>query len=111
MQTEKNESDITEQEIRYQAHYRAHGCISVILRWAADGFREPKELIIKILSEPDRSTESFIYIFFRRDIKRSRIPTERDNHFSETPLFEASAQAAEGRLFFMTLVIYGDIAI
>ena len=60
MQAEKKETDLTDQVICYQAHYRVHGCLSVIFKWVADGFKETKELIIKVLSELDRNTESFI---------------------------------------------------
>lgn len=60
MQSEKKETDITDQVVCYQAHYRAHGFLSVIFKWVADGFKEPKELIIRVLSELDRNTESFI---------------------------------------------------
>ncbi|MBQ3887973.1 MAG: TetR/AcrR family transcriptional regulator [Clostridia bacterium] len=60
MQSEKQSADINDHVVSYQAHYRSHGCMAVIFKWVADNFSEPKDFIIKVLSELDRNTEKFI---------------------------------------------------
>ena len=60
MQSEKQSADINDHVVSYQAYYRSHGCMSVIFKWVADNFSEPKDFIIKVLSELDRNTEKFI---------------------------------------------------
>ena len=60
MQSEKQKADINDNVVSYQAHYRSHGCMAVIFKWVADNFSQPKDFIIKVLSELDMNTEKFI---------------------------------------------------
>ena len=47
-------------KLSYQTSYRAQGCIAVLSRWIFEGNDQPKEFIIKVLSELDANTEKIM---------------------------------------------------
>ena len=60
IEAEKQNTDPNGDRLRFQTCYRAQGCIAVMSRWVQDGFAEPKELIVKLISELDTNTRKLI---------------------------------------------------
>ncbi len=58
--TEQTRLDLNDEKIVFQSCYRTQGCIAVIEKWVLNDLSEPKEFIIKTLSELDRNTEKLI---------------------------------------------------
>jgi hypothetical protein len=58
---EKKNTDISDNRIEYLSCYRTQGCIAIIEKWVAGGLSEPKEFIIKTVSELDDNTEKLIF--------------------------------------------------
>lgn len=52
--------DLNDSKFRYQTRYRSHGCIAVIAQWVSEDFSQPKEFIIKIISELDTNTRRIL---------------------------------------------------
>ncbi len=52
--------DLNDSKLRYQTRYRSHGCIAVIAQWVAEDFSEPKDFIIKTVSELDTNTRQIL---------------------------------------------------
>jgi AcrR family transcriptional regulator len=59
-EAEKNDTPVNDITLRYQTNYRSRGCVSVISLWVRGGFAEPKDFIVKTISELDSNTEKFI---------------------------------------------------
>lgn len=51
--------EMDNQELVYICCYRSQGCIAVIRNWIMDGFVEPREYIVKSLSQLDENTERY----------------------------------------------------
>ena len=58
--SEQQNRSLTDDKIAYYSCYRAQGCIAIIEKWVIADLAEPKELIIKIISELDNNTEKLI---------------------------------------------------
>ena len=62
IESEKLGINLTDSKLMYQTRYRSQGCIAVIMQWVTDGFTEPKEFIVKTLSELDNNTEKIFNV-------------------------------------------------
>ena len=60
VEAEKKDTAISDINLRYQTNYRSRGCVAIIALWVRGEFAEPKDFIIKTLSELDANTEKFI---------------------------------------------------
>ncbi len=60
LQSEKQHTELTDSRMDYQNCYRSQGCMAVIGKWVVGDFKEPKEFVIRILSELDGNTEKYI---------------------------------------------------
>lgn len=58
--SEQTERELSDDKIEYMSCYRTHGCISVVEKWILNDLKDPKELIIKVISELDQNTEDLI---------------------------------------------------
>ena len=59
-EAEKKDTPVNDITLRYQTNYRSRGRVSVIAPWVRGGFAEPKDFIVKTISELDSNTEKFI---------------------------------------------------
>ena len=59
-EAEKKDTPVNDITLRYQTNYRSRGCVSVIALWVRGGFVEPKDFIVKTISDLDSNTEKFI---------------------------------------------------
>jgi len=59
-EAEKKDTPVNDITLRYQTNYRSRGCVSVISLWVRGGFAEPKDFIVKTISDLDSNTEKFI---------------------------------------------------
>ena len=59
-EAEKCSADPDAPEFCYRTYYRSQGCAAVIGKWVQGGFAEPKDFIVKTLSELDLNTEKLI---------------------------------------------------
>ena len=57
MQTEKHEVKLSDIKYKYVSHYHAFGLISIIEKWVKDGFEQPADFIVNIISEIDKHIE------------------------------------------------------
>jgi AcrR family transcriptional regulator len=57
IESEKKGADIKDIKLSYQTSYRSQGCIAILTRWVAEGADQPKDFIVKVLSELDSSVE------------------------------------------------------
>ena len=55
IEAEKKGTDIKNIKLSYQTSYRAQGCIAILSRWVEEGKDEPKDFIVKVMSELDSS--------------------------------------------------------
>ncbi len=60
LEAEKQNSNLKDIILCYRTSYRSQGCIAVLAKWVTGGFAEPKEQIVRIISELDRNTEKLI---------------------------------------------------
>ena len=60
MTSEEIDTDIRDDRLTFMTCYRAQGCLSVLSKWVAEGFRQPEKLIIQIITELDSNTASII---------------------------------------------------
>ena len=60
IEAEKLDTGLKDTKLLYQVCYRAQGCIAVLSKWVINGFAEPKDFIVKTLSELDVNTGKFI---------------------------------------------------
>ncbi len=59
-EAEKKATSVKDITLRYQTNYRSRGCVAIISLWVKGGYVEPKDFIVKMLSELDSNTEKFI---------------------------------------------------
>ena len=57
LESEKRGEKLDNKELCYLSTYRAQGCLAVISRWVMGGFEDTQEMISKMLSILDESTE------------------------------------------------------
>ena len=57
LESEKRGEKLDNKELCYLSTYRAQGCLAVISRWVLGGFEDTQEMISKMLSILDESTE------------------------------------------------------
>ena len=57
IESEKKGADIKDITLSYQTSYRSQGCIAVLSRWIDEDGDQPKEFVVKVLSELDQSVE------------------------------------------------------
>ena len=57
IESEKKGTDMKDIKLSYQTSYRSQGCIAVLSRWIDQGSDQPKEFVVKVLSELDTSVE------------------------------------------------------
>ena len=60
IESEKRGADFKDVKLSYQTCYRSQGCIAVLSRWIEEGAEQPKELIVKVLSELDSSIAKIV---------------------------------------------------
>ena len=58
--SEQQERDPADRSISYFSCYRTQGCIAIIEKWVRNGLAEPKEFVIRMLTDLDRNTEKLI---------------------------------------------------
>lgn len=58
--TEQKKLELSDNAVNFMSCYRTQGCIAVIEKWVLNDLAEPKDFIIKTLSELDRNTEMLI---------------------------------------------------
>ena len=57
IEAEKKGTNINDIKLSFQTGYRAQGCIAILTRWIESDGGQPKDFIVKILSELDSSVE------------------------------------------------------
>ena len=57
--SEKLGVDIDAKDLSYICRYRSSGFLSVIQKWIQDGFKEPCDSIVKMISSLDRNVEQY----------------------------------------------------
>lgn len=57
MESEKKGANIKDIKLSYQTNYRSQGCIAVLSKWIDSGADQPKDFVVKVLSELDQSVE------------------------------------------------------
>ncbi|MBE7070185.1 MAG: TetR family transcriptional regulator [Ruminococcaceae bacterium] len=60
IESEKRGADFKDVKLSYQTCYRSQGCIAILTRWIEEGAEQPKELIVKVLSELDSSIAKIV---------------------------------------------------
>lgn len=60
IESEKTGIDLNDSRLRYQTCYRSQGFIAVIALWVTEGFAEPKDIVVRTVSELDANTERII---------------------------------------------------
>ena len=60
IEAEKKETTIRDTKLGFQTYYRSQGVIAILDKWVSEDFVEPKEQVIKILTELDTNTEKLI---------------------------------------------------
>ncbi len=59
MQKEKG-SKASDKHLGFMSSYRAQGCLAVVSRWVQEGFAEPPESVVGIISGLDSNTQRYI---------------------------------------------------
>lgn len=59
-ESEKLGIDLNDSRLRYQTCYRSQGFVAVIALWVAEGFAEPRDFVVKNVSELDANTVRII---------------------------------------------------
>ena len=57
MTAEKHDVNIRDDRLSFRIRYRAEGCMAILCRWAEDGFRQPEDFIVQVISELDDNTQ------------------------------------------------------
>ena len=57
---EKLDTDVRDDRLSYQIRYRAEGCIAVLCKWVTEGFKQPRDFIVRTISELDANTKSIM---------------------------------------------------
>ena len=57
---EKHDTDLKDDRLAFRIRYRAEGCMAILCKWAEDGFRQPEDFIIQVISELDDNTQRII---------------------------------------------------
>lgn len=60
VEAEKHNADPDGSKLRYQTCYRSQGCTAILEQWVRSDFSEPKEFIIKTVSELDMTVSKLI---------------------------------------------------
>lgn len=60
LESEKQKVALKDTLLLYRICYRTQGCIAVLSKWVTNSFTEPKDFIVKTLSELDVNTEKLI---------------------------------------------------
>ncbi|MCR4688740.1 MAG: TetR family transcriptional regulator C-terminal domain-containing protein [Saccharofermentans sp.] len=60
IESERKGHSLKDIKLTYQTWYRSHGVIAVLTKWVEDGLDQPKEFVIKTLSELDSNTEKIM---------------------------------------------------
>ncbi len=60
MAAEKLDTDLKDDTLSFRTNYRSMGCISVMVKWVSEGYKQPKEFIVKLISELDANTEKLL---------------------------------------------------
>ena len=60
IEAEKHHSDLIDVNLSYRTFYRSQGCLAIIAKWVNEGFEEPKDFIIKTITELDKNTAKAI---------------------------------------------------
>ncbi|MBQ9383396.1 MAG: TetR/AcrR family transcriptional regulator [Ruminiclostridium sp.] len=72
IEAEKLGLDLKDGKLTYQTCYRAQGCIAVISKWVMGGYKDPKDFIVKTLSELDTNTEQLTCLGPRKPAAEKR---------------------------------------
>ena len=60
IESEKKGANLKDIKLTYQTWYRSQGCIAILTKWVEDGLVQPKDFIVKTLSELDSNTEKIM---------------------------------------------------
>ncbi len=60
MQSEKAGTDYSDRRLSYYCSYQASGCISVFEKWVRDNFDQPKDFIIKTITDLNKHIDDYI---------------------------------------------------
>ena len=72
IEAEKLGLDLKDDKLTYQTCYRAQGCIAVISKWVMNGYKDPKDFLVKTLSELDTNTEQLTCLGPRKPAAEKR---------------------------------------
>lgn len=65
IQSEKTDMDFSDNRLSYYCSYHASGCISVFEKWVRDNFDQPKDFIIKTITDLNSHTDKYISAQFK----------------------------------------------
>ena len=57
---EKQDTNLKDDRLAFRIRYRAEGCMAILCKWAEDGFRQPEDFIVQVISELDDNTQRII---------------------------------------------------
>lgn len=60
IQSEKAGTDYSDNRLGYYCGYQASGCISVFEKWVRDNFNQPKDFIIKTITDLNKHIDEYI---------------------------------------------------
>ena len=60
IESERTGAKLTDKKLVYQTWYRSQGCIAILTKWVEDDLDQPREFILKTLSELDSNTEKIM---------------------------------------------------
>ena len=64
--SEKFGVDIYDSRIQYVIRYHSNGCLAIIGGWVLSDFEQSKDFIVKMLTDLDRSTQSYLSTLIRK---------------------------------------------
>lgn len=64
--SEKFGVDIYDSRIQYVIRYHSNGCLAIIGGWVLRDFEQSKDFIVKMLTDLDRSTQSYLSTLIRK---------------------------------------------
>lgn len=65
IQSEKAGTDYSDNRLNYYCTYQADGCIAVLEKWVCENFNQPKDFIIKTITDLNSHTDEYIFLQFK----------------------------------------------
>ena len=60
IQSEKAGTDYSDSRLSYYCGYQANGCIAILEKWVCESFSQPKDFIIKTITDLNSRTDEYI---------------------------------------------------